>query len=77
MKLRLINATHPGAGLPPDLPRRAPLRAHEVARDPAFAAFLRGYMDDEATPTLRPVPGIDLDVQGHAGAVRQQASPTP
>jgi mannitol 2-dehydrogenase len=33
---------------------------HEVAQDPLFARFLLAYMDDEATPTLPEVPGIDL-----------------
>ena len=33
---------------------------HEVVRDPLFAQFLLGYMTEEAMPTLRPVPGIDL-----------------
>ena len=34
---------------------------HEVCQDPLFARFTRAYMDREATPTLAPVPGIDLD----------------
>jgi len=34
---------------------------HEVAQDPLFANFLQDYMNREATPTLAPVPGIDLD----------------
>ncbi|BBG02345.1 MULTISPECIES: mannitol dehydrogenase family protein [Pseudonocardia] len=59
MKLRLLNATHQALGY---LGYLAGHRyVHEVAQDPVFARFLRGYMDDEATPTLRPVPGIDLD----------------
>ena len=59
MKLRLLNATHQALGY---LGYLAGHRyVHEVAQDPTFASFLRGYMDDEATPTLRPVPGIDLD----------------
>ncbi|GAA1380201.1 mannitol dehydrogenase family protein [Pseudonocardia kongjuensis] len=59
MKLRLLNATHQALGY---LGYLAGHRyVHEVAQDPVFASFLRGYMDDEATPTLRPVPGIDLD----------------
>ena len=33
---------------------------HDAAGDPLFAEFLREYMDSEATPTLKPVPGIDL-----------------
>ncbi|MEN0102512.1 MAG: mannitol dehydrogenase family protein, partial [Curtobacterium sp.] len=35
--------------------------AHEATQDPAIATFLRRYMDEEATPTLHPVPGIDLE----------------
>ena len=33
---------------------------HDAAGDPLFAEFLLEYMDSEATPTLLPVPGIDL-----------------
>ena len=59
MKLRLLNATHQALGY---LGYLAGHRyVHEVAQDPTFASFLRGYMNEEATPTLRPVPGIDLD----------------
>ncbi len=58
MKLRLLNASHQalcyfgylcGYRL-----------VHEVCQDPLFQRFLLSYMDSEATPTLRPVPGIDL-----------------
>ena len=38
---------------------------HEVAQDPLFADFLLAYMDREATPTLAPVPGVDLDAYKH------------
>ena len=59
MKLRLLNASHQGMCYFGYL---AGYRyAHEVAQDPLFARFLLGYMDQEATPTLQPVPGIDLD----------------
>ena len=34
---------------------------HEAAQDNLLARFLRNYMDCEATPTLAPVPGVDLD----------------
>jgi mannitol 2-dehydrogenase len=59
MKLRLLNASHQalcyfgylcGYRL-----------VHEAAQDPLFRRFLLGYMDEEATPTLAPVPGVDLD----------------
>jgi len=32
-----------------------------VCQDPLFANFLLAYMDREATPTLEPVPGVDLE----------------
>ncbi len=59
MKLRLLNASHQGLCYFGYL---AGYRlVHDVAQDPLFARFLLDYMEDEATPTLRPVPGIDLD----------------
>jgi len=39
--------------------------AHEVCSDPLFIGFLLGYMDQEATPTLAPVPGVDLTAYKH------------
>jgi mannitol 2-dehydrogenase len=63
MKLRLLNASHQalcyfgylcGYRL-----------VHEAAQDPLFRTFLSQYMDDEATPTLSPVPGVDLDGYKH------------
>jgi mannitol 2-dehydrogenase len=63
MKLRLLNASHQalcyfgylcGYRL-----------VHEAAQDPLFRAFLLGYMDQEATPTLAPVPGVDLGEYKH------------
>jgi mannitol 2-dehydrogenase len=59
MKLRLLNASHQALCY---LGYLAGYRyAHEVAGDKLFADFLLGYMDDEATPTLDEVPGVDLD----------------
>jgi mannitol 2-dehydrogenase len=58
MKLRLLNASHQAMGYFGVL--RGHRYAHEAAQDPGIAAFLQRYMDDEATPTLDPVPGIDL-----------------
>jgi mannitol 2-dehydrogenase len=59
MKLRLLNAGHQALCYFGYL---AGYRlVHEVCRDPLFAAFLLAYMDREATPTLEPVPGIDLE----------------
>jgi mannitol 2-dehydrogenase len=59
MKLRLLNAGHQGLAY---LGRLAGYElVHDAAQDPLFQRFLLGYMEEEATPTLRPVPGIDLD----------------
>jgi mannitol 2-dehydrogenase len=63
MKLRLLNASHQGLCYFGYL---AGYRlVHEVAQDPLFATFLLAYMDREATPTLSPVPGIDLNEYKH------------
>ncbi|NEM08689.1 mannitol dehydrogenase family protein [Geodermatophilus normandii] len=58
MKLRLLNASHQTLAY---LGTLAGYRlVHDAAQDPLFQRLLLGYME-EATPTLRPVPGIDLD----------------
>ena len=58
MKLRLLNGSHQGLCYFARLCGYT--YVHEAAQDPLFGEFLRGYMDDEATPTLDPVPGVDL-----------------
>jgi mannitol 2-dehydrogenase len=63
MKLRLLNAGHQALGYFGYL---AGYRVvHEAAQDPLFANFLLDYMNREATPTLAPVPGVDLDAYKH------------
>jgi mannitol 2-dehydrogenase len=63
MKLRLLNGSHQAMCYFAYL---AGYRlVHEAAQDPLFQAFLLGYMNDEATPTLAPVPGVDLDGYKH------------
>jgi len=63
MKLRLLNASHQGLCYFGHL---AGYRAvHDVARNPLFARFLLKYMDEEATPTLAALPGVDLDAYKH------------
>ncbi|MGV8973508.1 MAG: mannitol dehydrogenase family protein, partial [Rhodoglobus sp.] len=63
MKLRLLNASHQGLCYFGYL---AGYRAvHDVARNPLFAQFLLRYMDEEATPTLSLLPGVDLDAYKH------------
>ena len=52
---------HLGVGLQPSNTRmRAAMAAQDGPTDPLFARFLLEYMTQEAIPTLRPVPGIDL-----------------
>jgi len=59
MKLRLLNSSHQLLG---HLAYLSGHRfVHEAAQDPPFRALVRGYMDREATPTLAPVPGVDLE----------------
>jgi mannitol 2-dehydrogenase len=63
MKLRLLNASHQALCY---LGYLSGYRyAHEVCSDPLFTGFLLGYMDEEATPTLAPVPGVDLTAYKH------------
>jgi mannitol 2-dehydrogenase len=59
MKLRLLNASHQALAYAGILSGYT--YAHEGASDPIIASMLRAYMDDEATPTLDPVPGVDLE----------------
>lgn len=59
MKLRLLNASHQGLA---HWGRLLGIEyAHDAAADPDIAAWVRAYLEREARPTLRPVPGIDLD----------------
>ncbi|MEU4242566.1 mannitol dehydrogenase family protein [Actinoplanes sp. NPDC026619] len=58
MKLRLLNASHQAMAYFGYLAGHR--YAHEAAQDPAIASLLTRYMAEEATPTLRPVPGVDL-----------------
>jgi mannitol 2-dehydrogenase len=72
MKLRLLNAGHQVVS---QLARLAGLEyVHEAAADPVFRRLLTTYLDEEATPTLRPVPGIDLGGYKHE-VVARFASP--
>ncbi|BCJ37777.1 mannitol 2-dehydrogenase [Actinocatenispora thailandica] len=58
MKLRLLNASHQAMSHLGLLDGRT--WVHDVCADPTYVAFLRRYMETEAVPTLRPVPGVDL-----------------
>ncbi|KDN16446.1 mannitol dehydrogenase family protein [Amycolatopsis rifamycinica] len=58
MKLRLLNAGHQALCYFGYL---AGYRfVDDVCREPVFAGFLLRFMEREAAPTLRPVPGVDL-----------------
>jgi len=59
MKLRLLNASHQGLCYFGYL--MGYRLVHDAAADPLISEFLRAYMDREATPTLEPLPGIDLE----------------
>ncbi|QDT02087.1 Mannitol 2-dehydrogenase [Rubripirellula lacrimiformis] len=59
MKLRLLNAGHSVLGLLGSVYGYATI--DETIGDPLFAIFLRSFLDNEATPVLDPVDGIDLD----------------
>jgi mannitol 2-dehydrogenase len=58
MKLRLLNASHQGLCYFAHL--MGYRMVHDAAQDRLFRTFLTGYMDEEATPTLAPLPGVDL-----------------
>jgi len=59
MKLRLLNAGHTVLGILGALHGYETI--DEAASDEDFKLFLRSYMDNEATPNLARLDGIDLD----------------
>lgn len=59
MKLRLLNGSHQALAYFSHL--RGYQFVHDATLDPDMATFLRRYMDEEATPTLDPLPGVDLE----------------
>lgn len=58
MKLRLLNASHSAMGYLGFLAGYTYI--HEIMADDVFREFIRRLMDNEVTPLLAPVPGIDL-----------------
>ncbi|GAA4009951.1 mannitol dehydrogenase family protein [Deinococcus rubellus] len=63
MKLRLLNASHQALSYLGLLAGYT--YVHEVCQQPLFVQFLLDYMEHEATPTLKPVPGINLGEYRH------------
>lgn len=59
MKLRLLNASHQGLCYFGHLSGYT--FVHEVMQDPLIVSLLQKYMNEEATLTLSPVPGVDLE----------------
>jgi mannitol 2-dehydrogenase len=59
LKLRLLNASHQALSYLGLL--NGFEYVHEACRDPLFVRFLRGYMTQEAIPTLDPVAGMSVD----------------
>ncbi|HKZ90918.1 MAG TPA: mannitol dehydrogenase family protein, partial [Candidatus Limnocylindrales bacterium] len=58
LKLRILNAGHSCLTYLAALAGHVYI--HEIMADPPFAQFLQRFHDDEATPSLPPVPGIDV-----------------
>jgi mannitol 2-dehydrogenase len=57
MKLRVLNASHQALAYIGLLTGHR--YVHEVCADPLFTDYLLAYMDREAVPTLRELPGVD------------------
>ena len=58
MKLRLLNASHSAMGYLGFLAGFPFI--HEIMADDVFRAYVKRLMDEEVTPLLAPVPGVDL-----------------
>ena len=58
-KIRLLNATHSAVGYLACLAGFQGIAA--VVNDSFFRRFARAFMDEDVTPTLAPIPGIDIE----------------
>jgi mannitol 2-dehydrogenase len=58
MKIKLLNGSHLALTYLGVL--RGYRFVHETMADPLFVEYIRRYMDEDVTPQLAPVPGIDL-----------------
>jgi len=73
MKIRLLNASHSAMGY---LGFLAGFRyIHEIMADDLFRDYIRRLMDEEVTPLLAPVPGINL-TEYKATLLTRFANPT-
>ncbi len=59
MKLRLLNAGHSAMGYLGYLAGYTYI--YEIIADPQFKKYILNLMNEEVTPILQPVPGVDLD----------------
>lgn len=59
MKIRLLNASHTVLGILGSL--RGYQTIEQTISDPLFAQYVKKFMDNEVTPILTAVPGIDLE----------------
>jgi mannitol 2-dehydrogenase len=59
LKLRILNAGHSTSTYLAALVGHVYI--HEIMQDPLLARFMQRFHDDEATPSLPPVPGIDVE----------------
>jgi mannitol 2-dehydrogenase len=60
MKMRLLNGSHSALAYPGYL--LGYRKVDDAMKDPLLRDFIRRRYMEEVTPTLRPVPGIDLDL---------------
>jgi mannitol 2-dehydrogenase len=60
MKMRLLNGSHSALSYPAYL--LGYRKVDEAVKDPLVRNFIRRRYMEEVTPTLKPVPGIDLDM---------------
>ncbi|WP_314915635.1 mannitol dehydrogenase family protein [Pseudomonas helleri] len=60
MKIKLLNGSHLALTYLGFL--KGYRFVHDTMNDPLFVAYMRAYMDQDVTPQLAPVPGIDLAV---------------
>ncbi len=73
MKIRLLNASHSAMGYLGYLAGFEYI--YEIMADSQFRRFIRNFMDQEVTPLLAAVPGIDLDAYKQT-LVERCANPT-